>query len=138
MWVRCAMTKVAGFLLATLPALAFADASFTVTTDAPPVKAGQKGTAKVDVTPGAGFHLNKDYPTSLVLKELPEGVTIDRLKQSAKDAAKLGEREAEFQVPFTASTPGKKRVSGELKFAVCSATSCDPKKETITLTIDVR
>ena len=112
--------------------------SYVLKVDAPPAKKGQKAVAKVKITPGSGYHMNKKYPTSLVLTTVPSGVTVDKMKQTMKDAAKWEEAGGEFDIAYTAADPGKKTVSGEIKFAVCSATTCDPKKSNVSFEIDVK
>jgi hypothetical protein len=113
-------------------------ASYVLKVDAPPAKKGEKAVAKIHITPGAGYHINKEYPTSLVFTAVPAGVLVDKMKLTAKDAAKFEEAAAEFDVAYTAAQPGKKVVAGELKFAVCSATTCDPKKSAVSFEIDVK
>ena len=112
--------------------------SYVLKVDAPPAKKGQKAVAKVKITPGSGYHMNKEYPTSLVLSSVPAGVLVDKMKMTAKDAAKWEEAEGEFDVAYTANEAGKKTVSGEIKFAVCSANTCDPKKSNVSFEIDVK
>jgi hypothetical protein len=139
------MKKVVAVLsLLSLSAVAWAQAerstmaSYVLKVEAPPAKKGQKAVAKVKITPAAGYHMNKEYPTSLVLSSVPAGVLVDKIKQTAKDAAKWEEAEGEFDVAYTAADAGKKTVSGEIKFAVCSATTCDPKKSNVSFEIDVK
>lgn len=115
-----------------------ADAAYVLKVDAPATKKGQKSLAKIRITPGAGYHMNKEYPASLSLSTVPAGVTIDKARQTLKDAAKWDEAGGEFDVAYTAAEPGKKVVAGELKFAVCSTNTCDPKKSTISFEIDVK
>ncbi|HEX9101357.1 MAG TPA: hypothetical protein VF997_04100 [Polyangia bacterium] len=128
----------------SLPALAqqqgerATTSSYVLKVEAPPAKKGQKAVAKVKITPGAGYHMNKEYPTSLVLAAVPAGVTVDKMKQTMKDATKWEEAGGEFDVAYTAAETGKKTVSGEIKFAVCSANTCDPKKSNISFEIDVK
>jgi hypothetical protein len=137
---------VAVVALFAVPALALAQqqgeratlSSYVLKVEAPPAKKGQKSIAKIHITPGAGYHMNKEYPTSLVLSTVPAGVTVDKLKWTMKDAAKWEEAEGEFDVAYTAAEAGKKTVSGEIKFAVCSATTCDPKKSNVSFEIDVK
>lgn len=114
------------------------EAAYVLKVDAPPAKKGQKSVAKVHIKPGAGYHMNKEYPTSLVLSSVPSGVTVDKMKLTMKDAAKWEESEGEFDIAYTAAQAGKKTVSGEIKFAVCSATTCDPKKSNVSFEIDVK
>lgn len=110
--------------------------SYVLKVDAPPAKKGQKAVAKIKITPAGGYHLNKEYPTSLALTP-PSGVSVDKTKLTAKDAARWEEQGGEFDVAYTAQNAGKQKVTGELKFAVCSATTCDPKKSNLTFEIDV-
>ena len=121
-----------------VPAFAEGAAGYTLKVEAPPAKKGHKAVAKIHITPGAGFHMNKEYPTSLTLSSVPAGVTVDKTKQTMKDAAKWDETGGEFDVAYTAAQPGKKVVAGELKFAVCSTNTCDPKKSAISIDIDVK
>ncbi|MCA1664900.1 MAG: hypothetical protein LC659_11610 [Myxococcales bacterium] len=135
---------VAIVALFSLPALAqqqgerAAMASYVLKVDTAPAKKGQKAVAKIHITPAAGYHMNKEYPTSLVLSTVPAGVTVDKMKQTMKDAAKWEEAGGEFDVAYTAADAGKKVVSGEIKFAVCSANTCDPKKSNVSFEIDVK
>jgi hypothetical protein len=138
------MRKLALSLALVLPSLSSsfvaaqaADSSYTLKVEAPPAKKGQKSVAHIHITPGAGFHMNKEFPTSLSLSP-PDGVTLDKQKLGIKDAAKWEETEGAFDVAYTAAGPGKKVVTGELKFAVCSANSCDPKKSPVRFEIDVK
>lgn len=134
------LTMVAALSLSSLTlagAALAADSAYSVKVEAPPAKKGQKAVAKIEIKPGSGFHMNKDYPTSLSLTP-PAGVTIDKTKLTSKDATKWEEQGGEFDVAYTAAQPGKKVVTGELKFAVCSANSCDPKKSPVSIEIDVK
>ena len=115
-----------------------ADSAFVLKVDAPATPKGQKGVAKIHITPGAGYHMNKEYPTSLTFTTVPAGVSVDKLKLTSKDAARWEEQGGEFDVSYTAAQPGKKVVTGELKFAVCSANSCDPKRSSVSFEIDVK
>jgi hypothetical protein len=131
------MRKLLVLAFAVCAAPAFAgDAGYTLKIEAPPAKKAQKGVAKIHIAPTAGYHVNKDYPTSVTV-QAPDGVTVEKPKQSAKDAVKLADEGADFDVAYVAAQPGKKTFTGEIKFAVCSATTCDPKKEKVTFTVDV-
>jgi hypothetical protein len=121
-----------------LPSLALADSSYNLKIDAPPAKKAQKGVVRIEIQPGTGYHVNKDYPASVTLTDVPAGIQVEKPKQTAKDAVKLAEGGAEFDISYTAANPGKQTLVGELKFAVCSANSCDPKKEKLNLTLDVK
>ncbi len=129
-------TIAAGLVLAS--SLAFADPSYQLTVNAPPGKKAQKGVVKIHVAPGPGFHVNKEYPTTVALNAAPAGVLVDKLKLTAKDATRLDETALEFEVAYTSNDAGSKAFTGVLRFAVCSASSCDPKMEQLKFAVDVK
>jgi hypothetical protein len=43
-----------------------------------------------------------------------------------------------WAIDFTASTAGDKAFTGKVKFAVCTETSCDPKKEELAFNVKVQ
>jgi hypothetical protein len=126
------MRKAPIFLaLLLFPTLAFADPSYSVKIDAAPTKKAQPGTVKIHIAPGTGYHVNKDYPTKLTVTP-PAGATVAAPKQTIAEAG------ADFELTYTCTEVGQKTFTGELKFAVCTATTCDPKKEKVTFTVDVK
>ncbi|HZS39916.1 MAG TPA: hypothetical protein VFF06_23950 [Polyangia bacterium] len=132
------MTKLLAGSLLLVSSLAFADAAYSVTLATPPGKKAQKGVVKIHVSPGAGYHVNKEYPTAMSLSAVPAGVSVEKLKLTGKDAVKLDESGIEFEVAYTSTDAGKKVFTGDLRFAVCSASSCDPKHESLNFTVDVK
>jgi hypothetical protein len=120
-----------------LPAAALADAAYRVEAPAASARANVPGATTVVVKPGKGYHFNRDYPTSLKLEANPEVAAPARLTRK-DDGVKVAEDGASFEVKFTARSAGRKTVSGTLSFAVCTATTCDPRKEQVTLLIDVK
>jgi hypothetical protein len=114
-----------------------ADSAYVLNVEAPPAQRGHQAKAKIRITPTAGYHMNKEYPAEIALVP-PSGVTLAKAKLTAKDAARLDAQTAEFDVGYTAAQPGKKTVTGEVKFAVCSARSCDPKKAKLTFDLEIR
>jgi hypothetical protein len=128
MMMRCVLFALA------VPVLALADGSYTVKVDAPSGQKAHKGVAKIHITPGAGYHVNKEYPAQAKVVA-PAGVTLDKDKLPP---SKVEEAGMDFEVGFTPTEAGKKTFTGELKFAVCSANSCDPKKEALNFTVDVK
>lgn len=125
-----------GLLFSAGSALA-GDSSYVVKVEVASVKRGEKAVAKIHITPGAGFHVNKDYPAQVAVIA-PQGITIEKPKQTAKDAIKLEESGVEFDVAFTSAEAGHKTMTGDLKFAVCSPSTCDPKKEKLSFSFDVK
>lgn len=121
----------------SLSGIAFADPAYQIKIDAPPAHREKRAVAKIRIAPGAGFHFNKDYPAQATV-QAPAGVTVEKAKLTAKDAVALSEKGAEFDVAYTPSAAGAKTFTGELKFAVCSANSCDPKREKVSFTVEVK
>jgi hypothetical protein len=102
---------------------------YTITLASPAeVGKGAQGTAVLEVTPKKGWKLNKEFPTKLTIAE-PAGVKVAKKEQTVADAVAFAEQAARWQVQFQADSPGGKDFTGVFKFAVCTDTSCDPKKE---------
>lgn len=117
-------------------ALASASKPYTVSVARISAQKGQPATARVVITPARGWHLNKDFPTSLKLRP-PAGVSANKTDLNKSDAV-LDESEGRFEVVLTSTEAGKKRVPGDLRFAVCTETSCDPQRSEVTIEMDVR
>lgn len=108
-----------------------ADSSFNLSVAAPSgAKAGAECVAHVVVTPGSGYHVNQEFPTKLVITP-PDGVKVAKAEQHKEDAASFGANKLQFDVAMTPDKPGTYKVAGTLKFAVCTESSCDPKKREI-------
>jgi hypothetical protein len=105
----------------------------------PPVSAsvGAAAAAQVVLKPTDGYHLNKDFPTHLEVTP-PAGCEVDKAKQTPEDAARFEESGAEFAVRFTSRDAGAKRFTASFRFAVCTATTCVPKRETLAWNVDVK
>ncbi|MEZ4367070.1 MAG: hypothetical protein R2939_12420 [Kofleriaceae bacterium] len=117
------------------PAKAGADTSFAVAVTAPPPgKAGARQVAKVRATPGPGYHMNHEYPAALRVDAV-DGVTATKPQLGRGDVASLTDAELVFEVELTADRAGTFSVPAEFKFAVCTDSSCDPKKQTVTIAL---
>lgn len=107
------------------------DSSFNLQVSSPaPGKAGAEAVAHVTVTPGAGYHVNQDFPTKLVVTP-PDGVKVAKAELHKEDAASFTESKIVFDVKLTADKAGSFKVPATFKFAVCTESSCDPKKKEI-------
>jgi hypothetical protein len=96
-----------------------------------------EGVARLLLKPKAGYHVNKDFPTSLDVTA-PAGVELKKAKQTGADAAKLDESQAAFDISFKGKAPGTHSFAATFKFAVCTATTCDPKREKLTWEVAVK
>ena len=134
----------------TLAALAFVSAisasssaeagePFTVKVEPPAAaKVGGAATARVVVKAAAGYHLNKEFPTSLKLTA-PVGVDLASAKLTVKDGGvKLSEGEAAADVAFTSREAGAKSFTGTFSFAVCTDNTCVPSKAAVSFVVDVK
>jgi len=104
-------------------------------------RAGTEAVARITVTPAAGYHVNTEYPTKLTLTS-PDGVLLAKaeLVAGGRDKAKgdadaLDEKQLAFAVRLTPAASGSYTINGSFKFAVCDASQCLPKKETIAITV---
>jgi hypothetical protein len=111
--------------------------SYTVTLAAPAqVGKGAQGTVMLEVQPKPGWKLNKEFPTKLTVTE-PAGVKVAKKEQTVADAVSFAEKSGKWQVQFQADSAGGKDFTGVFKFAVCTETSCDPKKEQLAWNVAV-
>lgn len=111
------------------------DTSFKLTTtQAEPTKAGGETVARLVVNPGSGYHMNKEFPTKLTL-EPPAGVTLSKTVFEPADAERFDDNELAFAVKMTATGAGEYTIPGTFKFAVCTDTTCDPKKQKVALVL---
>jgi hypothetical protein len=113
----------------------------TLAIEVPAAKAGAKVVANIVVTPGAGFHVNTEYPTKLKL-ETADGVTFAKAELKAGgpskekgDAAEMTEEKLHFAIELTPAAAGSYTVNGSFKFAVCDKDQCLPKKEAIAIQV---
>lgn len=111
------------------------DQSFKVTAEQPaPAAVGAETVARLVVQPGSGYKMNKDFPTKLTL-EPPAGVTLPKAVLEPADAEHFSEKELAFAVKMSAPAAGEYTIPGTLKFAVCTDTTCDPKKRKVALVL---
>lgn len=104
----------------------------------PQVAAGAESAVSVVVKPKGIYHFNLEFPTSVTI-EAPSGASVAKARQDLKDAVSSSEEQgATWQVKVTPTEPGAKTFKADLKFAVCTDTTCDPKKETLAFSLDVK
>ncbi|MBI4512204.1 MAG: hypothetical protein HY698_21405 [Deltaproteobacteria bacterium] len=99
--------------------------------------AGEEAILQVVLHPSEGHKVNVDFPISLELVA-PDGVGLAKPKQEKGDAKKLDAKEARFEARFTAVTAGRKTFVGLFRFAVCTDKTCEPRREKLSFTVEVR
>lgn len=137
---RFALPLAAGVLLLASLGIARADepAPYTVRVESTTSHVGSRATARVVVQAAAGHHINPDYPTSLKL-EAPSGVALAKAELSKKNGGvTVHENEAVFDVAYTPHAAGKETIAGTLRFAVCTASTCDPRRAPVSVPVDAR
>jgi hypothetical protein len=103
------------------------------------VSAGAEATVTVKVTPkkADGWHFNLEFPTSV--KSAGEGVAVANPDQKLKDAVSRSEEDgATWAVKVTPAKAGAGKLTCDLRFAVCTETTCDPKRATLALTLEAK
>jgi hypothetical protein len=97
---------------------------------------GAQATVMVEILPKEGWKLNKEFPTKLTVTE-PAGVKVAKKEQTVADAVAFADKSGKWSVEFQADSAGAKAFTGQVKFAVCTETSCDPKKEQLAWNVAV-
>jgi hypothetical protein len=134
--MKKALASIVAVLALTSTALA--GSNYRLDLKAPSsAKKGEKATAKLHMEGTGEFHVNTEYPAKLTM-DAPSGVTLDKAKQTGRDAVKFEKSGADFAIAFTSSDTGKKSFKGEFKFAVCTDNNCSPTSEKIAFDVDVQ
>jgi hypothetical protein len=100
------------------------------------VTTGAKGSATLEITPKKGWHLNDEFPYKLTVTA-PAGAKVAKPEQGKKDTVSFSHETMKWAIDFSATTAGDKAFTGKVKFAVCTETSCDPKKEELAFNVKV-
>ncbi len=109
---------------------------YTVSLKAPSsAAAGKASAAQVILTPAKGWKLNQEFPYSLKVTA-PAGVTLAKDNQGKADA-KEWDKVAVWDIGFT-SEAGSKSFAGEFSFAVCTDATCNPYREKLAFSVDVK
>ena len=111
--------------------------SYTVKLASPAkVTTGSKGSATLEIIPKKGWHLNDEFPYKLTVAA-PAGAKVAKPEQGKKDTVAFSHSSMKWAIDFQASAAGDKAFTGKVKFAVCTETSCDPKKEELAFNVKV-
>ena len=111
--------------------------SYTVKLASPAkVTTGSKGSATLEIVPKKGWHLNDEFPYKLTVTA-PSGAKVAKPEQGKKDTVAFSPDKMKWAIDFEASAAGDKAFTGKVKFAVCTETSCDPKKEELAFNVKV-
>jgi hypothetical protein len=122
------------FLLALLAVAA--EKPFTVEAKAVAAKVREPAAAKVVFVAAAGWHINREYPTSLRCTP-PESVKLAKSDLTKTDAT-ISEKEGRFEVTATALSAGRHVISCTLAFAVSTLSSADPERVSVEIVLDAK
>jgi hypothetical protein len=111
-------------------------AFYAIEKSAKDTTAGTASTASVAVVGKNGWHVNAEAPITLTLVADP-GVTLAKGKLTRADLAETSLERARFDVAFTPSAPGKKKITGDARFVMCQEQACKPVKESVVLEVAV-
>lgn len=101
---------------------------------------GRAQTARIRIVPGAGFHINTEYPFVMQLADSP-GLKLEKLRfeggrrGSVGDAETLVEEELAIPITLTPTTAGEHTLKGTINFGICKATSCLQRSMPISVAI---
>ena len=119
--------------------------TFEVLLDPPAsAKPGKPASARVVIRSRGPYHVNRDYPLAF---EPAEDATAwparDRIPLSAGERTPCADQAGEActvaaPLAFTPAAAGAVRVSGTVRFSVCSAERCLIEKQPLALTVTVR
>jgi hypothetical protein len=117
--------------------IAMAGDQYDLSIKSPSSKANERAVVKLSLAPKGAFHVNTEYPVKLTITP-PDGVKLEKQKQTKDDAKRFEKAGLDFEVAFVADGSGKKSFTGELKFAVCTDTECKPSTEKVAFDVDVK
>ena len=94
------------------------DKDFTVEVVPPAsAKVGAAATARVTIRPGAGYHINTDYPWKLALAKTP-GL------EAVKGDVRAAEGELAVPITVTATSAGNHELRGTVTLGMCKHDQC--------------
>src|SRR3954462_8047558 len=134
--LKSTLMTAAALATLTLATTARAEAIYEIKQGEGKATAGLKGKTSLTITAKPGWHVNEEAPVSMKLTP-DTGVTVEKPKLTKSDLAERTKEMARFDVAFTATEPGPKKISAEASFVMCQATTCKPVRETIPLALDV-
>lgn len=124
----------AALAVATFAGAAFAADAFSIAVSGGKGKANEKVTSVVKVTPKGDYHINAEFPHKITLT-LPEGVSADDVK--VKGIVE-NDHMLSFKVVTTSAAAGKKDISAQVRFAVCTDATCEPQTAGVTIPVEAK
>ena len=99
------------------------------------VGAGDKASSRIVLEAAAPYHINKEFPLEVVVDA--KDLSVPKKTLTIADAQFKSDREAAFEIPFSATGVGEKRFSATMRFAVCTDKDCYPLRDTLAWSVQV-
>jgi hypothetical protein len=112
------------------------DPLYEIVQKTPKVAVGATATASLTIKAKSGGHVNPEAPINLALTP-PAGLSVKKAKLTRADLAATTVDSARFDIPISATEPGKQSIAAEARFVICQEQACKPVKETLALAVDV-
>lgn len=100
----------------------FAEAPYKIRFVTKPATKGEESATTIEITPLAGYKMNKDFPTSLKVNASPSAAT-PKLDYATGDA-EITEERVGFRVGYTPNKAGALAMTGTTNFSVCNERTC--------------
>ena len=79
------------------------------------------------VEPKSGYKMNNEFPTKLVLN-CGSALSLPKGEWKIDDASEWDEKHGAFSVALQSKKAGQHSCKGQFNFAVCTESTCDPKR----------
>lgn len=112
------------------------EALYEITKTDVKVAVGGTVTSSLTIKVKGGWHVNGEAPISIALTP-PSGLSVKKAKLTRADLAASTSDSARFDIPVSATEPGKKTINAEAHFVICQEQACKPVKETLALAVEV-
>ena len=100
----------------------FAEAPYKIRFVSKPATKDQASATTIEITPLAGYKMNKDFPTSLKVDNAA-GAKTPKTDFATGDA-EITEERVGFRVDFTPNQAGTLAMTGTTNFSVCNERTC--------------
>lgn len=98
--------------------------------------AGATVDVELVVTPSGGYKVNREYPSAVEIAA-PADVSVAKTRLVRADGS-IDHARATFHLALTPRTAGTKQIGLKLRFALCTDSTCEPRRHEASLRLDVK
>lgn len=105
------------------------------------LKAGEKGTLVIAITPKNGAHVSDEAPLKIVLSGQnvkPEKTKLTHADSVSKKAEGQQYAAPRFEVPLVAEAAGQGKVEAKMTFFICTEQICSRQQKTLSVPVEVK